>query len=287
MVVCLLALPLNAGLDYLMIFGFGAWPGFGMIGAGLASALVHWGIFAALLTVALRDRRFRRYALFGRFWRPDWPRFREILVVGLPLGLAMVIEMGFFSASTFMVGHYDPASLAAHAVALQVAGMVYMMASGLGQAGAIRVGLAAGAKDSAKIGLSGNTAALLVIAVMVPLCLALLFLAPAIMTLFTEPGTAADPAFLERGTQLLTIATIFLVFDGLRAVLHGNLSGLKDTRVPMAMQAVSYWLVGLGTAWLLVTWGTGGAPQVWWGICAGTAAGAALLTWRWFTRPGG
>ena len=287
MVLAILALPLNAALNYVMIFGIGSWPGLGLTGAGLASAAVTWMFFAALLVATLRDRRFRRYAIFGRFWRPDWPRFREILSVGLPLGLGMAIETGFFSASTFMVGSFDPVYLAAHAVALQVAGLVYMTDYGLGQAASIRVALAAGAQRPERVRLSGNLAALMAIAAMIPVCLALYFLGPAVMPLFSEAGAEADPHFVARGAELLTVAAVFLVFDGLRTVLHGNLTGLKDTRVPMVVHAVSYWVVGLGTAWAFVILAGGGAMAIWGGICAGTAAGCGLLAWRWIGRSRG
>lgn len=281
MVVANLAIVLNAGLDYLLIFGVGNWPGLGMIGAGIASALVSWFIFAILLGLTLRDRRFRRYALFGRFWRPDWPRYREIFRVGLPLGLSMVIEMGFFAAATFLIGHYDTAALAAHAVALEVVGLVYMLAYGLGHAASVRIGHAAGAGDGAAIRLSGWAAVQLAIASTALICLGLVLFGAQIMTLFSERDGPAGSAFVATGVELLLIGAVFLVFDAARCVLHGNLTGLKDTRWPMVLQALAYWVIGLGTALLIAEAWQGGAQGVWWGITCGTATGALLLTWRW------
>ncbi len=275
---------LNALLDYLLIFGLADWPGLGLIGAGVASAAVHWFIFLALLIMTLRDRRFRRYALFGRFWRSDWPRYREILRVGLPLGLSLVVEMGFFSATTFLVGHYDPAALAAHAVALQIAGVVYMLAVGLGFAASIRVGHAVGAGQPDQVRLRGWVAVQLAIATMLPICLVLFLFGPEIMSMFTDPDGLPDAAFVTTGTLLLQIAAAFLVFDAARAALHGGLAGLKDTRVPMLYQILGFWVVGLGTAWGSAAFWDGGASGVWWGITVGTSTGALLLLWRWSQR---
>ena len=102
MAVAGLAIGVNALADYVLIFGWGPVPAFGLVGAGVASAVVSWGIFLSLLTATLRDRQFRRYHLFARFWRADWSRYRELFRVGLPLGMALLFEMGFFAASTFL-----------------------------------------------------------------------------------------------------------------------------------------------------------------------------------------
>ncbi|WP_428610732.1 acyl-CoA dehydrogenase family protein, partial [Sedimenticola sp.] len=105
--------------------------------------------FLALLGYVQWDRRFRRYAILLRFWRPDWPRFFELFRVGVPIGLTIVAEAGLFSAAAFLMGLISTAALAAHAIALQCAAVAFMVPLGLGQAAVVRVGLAAGAFEHA------------------------------------------------------------------------------------------------------------------------------------------
>ena len=100
-----------------------------------------------LALVVLLDRKFRRYHLFGRFWRPDWPRFRQLWRLGLPIGATLVFEVTIFNAAVFLMGLIGAASLAAHTIAIQIASVAFMVPLGFGQAVTVRVGRAFGAGD--------------------------------------------------------------------------------------------------------------------------------------------
>ena len=108
--------------------------------------------------VVLLERRFRRYRLFGRFWRADWPRFAALLRLGLPIGGILAFEVTIFNAAALLMGLIDAASLAAHAIAIQIASISFMVPLGLGQAVTVRVGLAFGARDPDGISRAGWTA---------------------------------------------------------------------------------------------------------------------------------
>ena len=112
----------------------------------------------ALLGLIARDRRLRRFRLLGRLWRPDWPRFREVFRVGLPIAGQMWLEIGLFAGAALVVGLLGAVPVAAHAVAVQVAAATFMVPLGIGQAATARVGLAAGAGDAAGAALAGSVA---------------------------------------------------------------------------------------------------------------------------------
>ena len=190
--------------------------------------------------MALKDPAFKSYALWTHFWRPDWERYKQIFRVGVPLGLNAMIEMGFFSVCTFLVGIYEPGVLAAHAIALQITGLAYMAAFGLSQASTMRVGYATGARQAEKMKRSGNTALSLCVVVTALLCVLLLLFGEQAISIFAEDGAVTSDAFIKAGAGLLAIAAFVLAFDGARAVLHGNLAGLTDTRIPMIYQAIGF-----------------------------------------------
>ena len=279
MVLAAIAIGVNAVADYFLMFGFNDWPGLGLVGAGYASAIVHWWIFLALLIFVLRDRRFRRYHMLVRFWRPDWPRFRDILAVGLPLGLTHLAEMGFFAATTFLVGLLGAEALAAHAIALQFAGIALMVPWGLSQAAAVRVGHAVGAGNTRGIGRAGWTALAICAAYTMVVALVFLLFGQPLIGLFLE--RTGGPEVVALGGTLLAIAAGFQVFDSGQSILRGALAGLKDTRVPMLLTVFGYWGIGIGAAWGLGHYAGHGAPGVWLGITVALAAVFALMLLRW------
>ncbi|MEM7222177.1 MAG: MATE family efflux transporter [Pseudomonadota bacterium] len=282
MVLAGLGIGVNAVADYFLMFGFSGWPGLGLVGAGVASALVNWFIFLSLLTFVLRDRRFRRYRVAARFWRPDWPRFREIFSVGTPLGLGFLAEMGFFATTTFLVGRLGAEALAAHAIALQLTGVAIMIPSGLSQAATVRVGYAVGARTREAIGQAGWTALGLGTVYMVLVAVVFLLFGQDLVGLFLDQ--TGGPEVVAMGGTLLLIAAGFQVFDGGQTILHGALIGLKDTRAPMILAIFGYWGIGVAAAWGLSFHGGLGAPGVWFGVTAALAVVFTLMLLRWRQR---
>ena len=153
--ISLAGIVLNALLGWALIFGQLGFPALGLFGGGLASSIV-WALLAlALAAVIMTDRQFRRFHLFGRWWRPDWPRFARLWRLGLPIGLAMGFEGGVFSAAAYLMGLISADAVAAHAIALQIAALSFMVPWGMAQAATVRVGLALGRGDRAGIARAG------------------------------------------------------------------------------------------------------------------------------------
>ena len=278
-------IAINAVLSWSLIFGHFGLPALGIFGGGLASSIV-WGLLAIMLAAVIRtDRQFRRFHLFGRLWRPDWPRYRNMWKLGLPIGLAMGFEGGVFSAAAYLMGLIDAESVAAHAVALQIAALSFMVPWGLSQAATVRVGLFLGQGDRGGITRAGWTACGLGVFFMATMALLIWAFPRELLTLFLDE-TPGNARVIALGVAFLGIAAVFQVVDGAQVVGAGMLRGLHDTRVPMIFTFVGYWAIGIGIgAWLAFGRGWQG-EGIWTGLAIGLAIVAVLMIWRWSRRDG-
>lgn len=282
--VTVLALAVNTLGNYTFVFGhFGA-PALGLTGSAMSSVITACAMLAAYLVIVLTDRRFRRYRLFGRWWRSDWPRLREILAIGLPITGTILAEAGLFSGAAFLMGRIGEAELAGHTIALQLAALAFQVPFGIGQAATIRVGLAYGAGDAEAAGRAGNVAILFGTGFMCLTALVMWLFPRAILHLYVDPDAAANAALVAFALQYLRIAAAFQLFDGAQAVAAGSLRGLQDTRVPMGIAIFGYWLPGFGIAIWLGFWTPWRGVGVWIGLAAGLVVVAGLLGWRWLAR---
>ena len=151
------AVPLNALADWCLIFGKLGFPRMELVGAGIATSVVSALMFIGLAVPVLLDRKFRRYHVFGRFWKANWPRFRQLWRLGLPIAVTLVFEVSIFAAAVLLMGLVGPTALAAHAIAMQIASLTFMVPLGFSQAVTVRVGRAFGAGDRAGIRRAGWT----------------------------------------------------------------------------------------------------------------------------------
>ena len=281
--ISLTGMPLNGVLGYGLIFGAFGLPELGVFGAGLAGSIT-WTVLTLLLAVVVvSDRQFRRYHIFARFWRPDWARYRELWKLGLPIGLAMGFEGGVFSAAAYLQGLVGADSLAAHAVALQIAAISFMVPWGIAQASTVRVGIMLGRDDKDGITRAGWTAWLMAVGFMACMALVLVSIPRPLMTIFLEDN-AANAEVIALGASFLVVAAIFQVVDGAQVVGAGILRGLHDTKVPMVFTFIGYWLIGIGVgAWLAFREGWAGIG-IWTGLALGLAIVAVLMLARWMMR---
>lgn len=282
-VLSAVGIPVNFAIGYALIFGQFGFPRLGIFGAGLAGSIT-WALLAGALTVVvLTDRQFRRFHLFGRFWRPDWERFRKMWALGLPIGLSMGFEGGVFSAAAYLMGMVGKDSLAAHAVALQIAALSFMVPWGVSQAATVRVGLMLGRGDREGMGRAGWTAFVLGVGFMTVMALVLWTFPRELMTLFLA-DTPDNARVITLGAQFLLVAAIFQIVDGAQVVGQGMLRGLHDTRWPMVFAFIGYWLVGIGVgAYMAFEAGWDGIG-IWTGLAVGLAIVAVLMLGRWTLR---
>ncbi len=282
--VMLAAVAFNVLANWCLMFGNLGFPALGLPGSGIATTLSSALMFAGLAAVVMLDRRFRRFHLFGRFWRADWPRLLEMVRLGLPIAGILAFEIGLFSVTALVMGLIDAVSLAAHAIAIQIASLTFMVPMGLGQAATVRVGRAAGAGNRDAVTRAGWTAFALGVGFMALIALVMLVAPRLLVSAFIDISAPANRAVVDTAVIFLAFAALFQIVDGAQAVGAGMLRGLRDTAVPMVMAAIGYWGVGMPLGiWLAFRGGLDGAGM-WIGLSAGLAVVAVLLVARWLRR---
>ena len=280
MIISFIGILFNALADYVLIFGAFGFSGLGLVGAGIATAFTELFLFLSLLIIVLMNRRFRRYHLFGRFWRPDWERFFEVWRVGLPIGIALVMEVGLFAGAGFLMGWIGTTELAAYQIALQCGAITFMVPLGFSQAATVRVGLAAGRRDVAGVYRAGMTALGLGMLFMAMMVVVMLSFPEMIVGLFLDSDAPSSAEVVALGATFLMLIALFQIFDAAQVIGTGNLRGLKDTRIPMIYAFIAYWLVGLSaSAGLAFGAGLGGLG-IMIGLIVALAVAACLMVGR-------
>ncbi|MGZ3199394.1 MAG: MATE family efflux transporter [Croceibacterium sp.] len=270
--------------NYTFVFGhFGA-PALGMLGSPLSTVLTSLFIVASYAVAISGDRRLRRYHVFGNGWRPEWHRFRELVRKGAPVSATILAEAGLFSGAAFLMGRIGPEQLAGHTIALQLAALAFQVPFGVAQAATIRVGYFYGARDPAAIARAGWCAIVIGGGFMFVTASLMLFAPRAIIRLYVDPYAAKNTVLVAFAVRYMVVAAAFQLFDGIQAVSAGSLRGLQDTRVPMAMALLGYWIPGLGTAVALGFFTPLQGTGVWIGLAVGLVVVAGLLLQRWARR---
>lgn len=279
-----LSIAVNALGNWMLVFGALGAPKLGLLGSPLASFVTACVTVAAYCLAIRSDRRLRRTYVFGRWWRPEWSRLRQIMVLGLPIMLTLIAEGGLFSSAAFLMGLIGEAQLAAHTVALQIAAIFFQVPFGIGQAATIRVGYHYGAGNREAIGRAG-WAALVTGLAFSGLSSAIMILMPeVIVAAYVDLESPQNALLLGFALQYLLVAAAFQLVDGVQAVAAGVLRGVQDTRVPMVIAIVSYWLGGFVTAWWLGLYTPLEGFGVWIGLAVGLVIAAILMVARWAGR---
>lgn len=278
LLISVTALILKIPLNYVLIYGKFGLPEMGGVGCGVAQAIIMWAQLGMILIVVTR-RRFRATGWFSQFSWPDWKRMKPLLIIGFPIGATIFAEVGLFSITTLLLGRLGAEIVAAHNIAMNINGIMFMMPLALGQAATIRIGHRVGARDTKDARLTAAIAMATTV-VIAAISSALIFvLQDELIALYTSETAVATVA-----TTLLLFVVFFLILDAAQATAAGALRGYKDTRVPMWIALFSYWFIGFPVELVLgfglfgiEPWGYYG---FWTGLACGVGAAAILLSTR-------
>jgi MATE family multidrug resistance protein len=278
----LAGVALNIVLNWALIFGNWGAPELGVQGAAIASVATQVLTLIVLTLYAGLHREFREFRLFQRFWRPDWPALMQVYRLGWPIGLTGLFESGLFEAAALMMGWIGTKELAAHGIALELAAISFMCHLGLSNAATVRTGRYRGAGDGQGLR-DGALVAIALSAVLAAIIIAIFLAFPErLIRIFLDMSKPEAAAIVAYGTSLLAMAALFQLADAAQVMALGFLRGVQDTRVPMILASVSYWLIGIPVSYVLAfPLGLGGVG-LWLGLVVGLAVAAVLLMVRFW-----
>jgi len=279
MYIAIIGTLINIPANYVLMFGKLGFPELGAIGTGYASSLVYTVMFVAMLWFTASHEPYKRFDIFGKFRWPEKKYLKELVGIGTPIGISSSMEVSMFAAVSLLISSLSTIEVAAHQIAINFASICFMIPLGLSIAISARVGNSMGRNKPQEARFRGYVG--VGISTLFMICTAsILFLFPeSITSIYTS-----DASVTEIAVQLLYMAAIFQISDGLQVSGYGALRGLKDTKVPMVVNLIAYWIIGIPTAYLLGFTYNYGAPGFWVGLIAGLTAAGILHNTRFFIK---
>ena len=275
MIITLAANLINVFANWVLIFGNLGFPRLELDGAGWATFISRLFMAVSLMIFVMRNKRFRIYDVTFHFRSINFPVIKRILSVGLPSGFQYFFEVGAFSFAVIMIGWIGANELAAHQIAISLASVSFMGVLGISQAGGILVGNAVGEQNVQLVRKSGFTA--IVLGMMWMSVSGIIFI---LFRNYLPYIYIRDEAVIQIASQLLIIAALFQLSDGIQAVGIGILRGLTDVKGPTVITFVAYWIISLPIGYLLGFQFGYGVIGVWIGLLIGLTCSAIMLTLR-------
>jgi multidrug resistance protein, MATE family len=282
-IITICSVPLNIIGNYVLMYGKLGFPALGLAGIGVSSAIVLWSMFLALAIYIRIHPSFVSYGIFKGVPKFDRPIIQELIHIGLPIGIVLLVETGLFTVTTFLIGQIGSVPLAAHQIALETAGVTFRIPLGIAFATTVRVGQLMGKHDPKSARFAGYVGIALGAIFMTCMGLLIWTMPRPIVALFLDVENPANAAVVELAQILLGVVATFQIFDGIQVIASGALRGLKDTQIPMLIGIFAYWGIGLTSGYGFGMILGFGAVGLWWGLALGLAVASAVLTWRFGT----
>ena len=271
-------LPLNALLNYAFVYGNWGAPELGGVGCGWATAVVFWVEFG-LMMIVVRMRHFRATGLFSTFDAPNLQVMTDILKLGIPIGIAIFLEMAMFAVVTFLIAALGVIPMAAHSIAGNLNWLTYVIPMGMGAAAGIRVGFLVGSNDLLAARITAGAVLKFATVYALVVSVLLVIFRVGLVQIYTT-----DIQVIEMAATLLILIAVYQIVDDTQAVMIGSLRGYKDTTMPMVFSLVGYWVLalplGYGLANGVFTDNALGVYGYWLGITAGLAVVALMVALR-------
>ncbi len=272
---------MNVFLNWMLIFGNWGVPALGLVGAGWATLIARTVMVLVLLGYVLRAPALRAFQ--PARWRAalSRERFQRLFTVGWPVGVQHFFEVSAFVLAAIMMGWISADAIAAHQIAITCAAMSFMFSLGIGMAVCIRVGHAYGAAQYTRMRRIGFGGVALSVGIMGSFGVLFMLAGEPIAGLFIT-----SPTVVSLTAQLLIVAAVFQVADGVQVVSISALRGLADVRVPALIAVLAYWFLALPIGSALAFLAHRGAVGMWIGLALGLGAAACGLLWRFHLRTG-
>ncbi|WOK05043.1 MATE family efflux transporter [Imperialibacter roseus] len=259
----------NIFLNYLLIYGKWGFPALGLNGAAIATLVDRVLMAIAMGYFVFRYQKLRPYTIGFHLKNLSKAIFKKLLALGIPSGMQFIFEVGAFAAAAIMIGWLGANALAAHQIALNLAGVSYMAATGIAAAASIRVGFYLGQNDYVNMRMAG----------MASFIMAMIFMTVCGITFVLGrnffPSLYIDDAeVISLAAGMLVVAAFFQISDGVQVVGLGVLRGLSDVKVPTLVTLVAYWVIALPTGYVLGFVFDLGTIGVWIGLLFGLSISA-------------
>src|SRR5439155_1530439 len=263
----------NAGLNWVLVYGHLGFPAMGAVGSALSSTIGRWIMAATLLALSWTELRPQLAPWHRESLEPG--AIARMIGIGLPIGFQFLLEFGAFAVIALLAGWFGSDAMAGHQVAINLASFTFMVPLGISSAAAVLVGHAVGENDLPHARRVARTA----------LVCGVSFMVVTAVMMRAAPGLLAQvytsvPGVIVVATSLIPIAGLFQVFDGLQVVSAGILRGLGDTRAPMLANVLAFWIVGMPVSLWIGFQEHRGVAGLWWGFVAGRGPGALFLRLR-------
>ena len=279
LILVIISTALNGFFNYLLIFGNWGFPRMELLGAGIASSLVYFISFLLFIAYVSLDKEAKVFRIFKDFFVIKWERMKELIVLGWPISVSTVFEGMLFNACVLLMGVIGKFEIAAYQIAMNVASLAFMLPWGLSMAGAVRVGLAAGARNHAAVKRVCVITILLCVAAMVTIAIFVTLMPNGIASLYLENNAENETVF-NYVVLFLPLAAAFMLSDAVQVASNQLLRALKDVRAPMFMTGFCYWIVGFPVAWYLGLKTSVGPNGIWYGLLISLTLASVLLGGR-------
>lgn len=275
MAIILLAAPINVTLNYLLIYGRFGFPELGGVGAGYASAITYWIIFFIACVTATKFGSFVSFHLFKEWVKVSFDKWKEILAIGIPMGISIFVEISIFSIVTLMMANYSTATISAHQIAMNFTSLLYMIPLSISMGVTILVGQEIGAGRYQNAKQYGYLS--------IGLAVFFSFISIAILLTFREQIAGlytTDLSIIKLSMHFFIYAAFFQLSDAIQAPVQGILRGYKDVNITFLMAIISYWVIGLPIGYVMANFTNFGPFGYWIGLITGLTIGAITLSLR-------
>ena len=269
---------LNIPLDLIFVYGWFGAPKLGGVGCGIATTIVSFIMMISIFIYISFSKNYKKTQPFSKFSKPSLATTKEVLKLGLPIGLGIFIELSMFSGAAIILSVLGEIVVASHSVAINIASLFFMVPLAIGLASSTRVGNLIGEKKPVQAKIAATSTIMLCISGALINSVIIITFGSFIVSLYTT-----ELPVLELAVSLILFAAIFQLPDGIQMGALGSLRGYKDTFIPMILLLISYWVFAMPIGYYLTNYGFGdplGAKGMWFGMIIGLTIFSFLSIFR-------